>query len=967
MHIIALPVTRNTNNIVYSKLKHHRDRSVQPPVINNYSKHSTVSPVFMARVDKSMIRFYDFNKDIMPLTVKNYIETLKNINIVTPIEAQTKAFEYLAIADTIDDIKAVYDKEPLFKNLINTEDSKAPTGLIKSINENKDILALDNQNILKNENNLTIYLLKKIFLELKTIDEINKDIELDLNEDLKADFKFKYGNSSSYIHSSTLDALGIGRPNPNYRTSLRFTQPEYSDNFALKVSIGVQNFYNSLTEEQKTERVKKIITRFETWWSTLPRSQKIEMLEAQEAELKMLNEYKSAANETKNKYSKKDKSSTDNISEYKPKSHIKVGSDVFANDELFKKWAMNNLKIFEAGLSAKEKEKLQEKRVFNQLQRWQNLSAAEKTEYISKLKTHGEIFRYTMIDAWNNSPEIIIALSEHLKEHQIYKPVNLLYSTEEFKEFQSVVMCDFWDKNPEFAILLGQNIKDSYKKIRTVLDNGTFAAIKQKIDEERNERIKFIEHFGKLKKNIANTRDIKDLTYKLITKETLKSAYKTTQLGNLSLIPDKYYNDYFRKAIDLLQPSLINTWIKALKQEKVPDEDLTLLKSNLKILSDNPDVQRFNNALELALAEELYTYTGDTRIYELSGKELKTVALRLQNGEKKADVRQGTYVFTFNKDFNPKTSISRATKFYDHNKQEMTEPECNYTVYKYFTGKPQEVIPPVLYKIKDYVASYGKGCLKILSRKSVYPIEQRIARYTKFINNTPADIKNQVDIVPYYLLPEQLVQEVELNKLERIIAKKYPFLPVEIPALYVENGKDTFLSKEFSIDEYAGKTLKANSYSNAAPQNDIFFLNKNVFDADDAIKMLCIEQALADVLYKATGGNEDVYNIPFELLCHFTSSFIKSSKKRMVMNGECQNYNKEQVSIEQKAKVDEKSILLKYKQYYKAMDEYTNEAKVMRFRDCDPYELLYILNSDETKALRDEYTKNRLKEYGFNI
>ncbi len=56
------------------------------------------------------------------------------------------------------------------------------------------------------------------------------------------------------------------------------------------------------------------------------------------------------------------------------------------------------------------------------------MSSVERTEYISKMKSGAEPVRYAMIDAWNNSFDIIKDLSAHLKKYQHYKPVNILYS-----------------------------------------------------------------------------------------------------------------------------------------------------------------------------------------------------------------------------------------------------------------------------------------------------------------------------------------------------------------------------------------------------------------------------------------------------------------------------------------------------------------------------------------------------------
>jgi len=64
---------------------------------------------FTARADKGLSRFYEQNKDVMPKSVKKYIDNLPSKNI-TPIEAHYNAFEGLEIAENIYDVKSYYKK-----------------------------------------------------------------------------------------------------------------------------------------------------------------------------------------------------------------------------------------------------------------------------------------------------------------------------------------------------------------------------------------------------------------------------------------------------------------------------------------------------------------------------------------------------------------------------------------------------------------------------------------------------------------------------------------------------------------------------------------------------------------------------------------------------------------------------------------------------------------------------------------
>jgi hypothetical protein len=131
--------------------------------------------------------------------------------------------------------------------------------------------------------------------------------------------------------------------------------------------------------------------------------------------------------------------------------------------------------------------------------RWQEMSPQERTELIQKMRLEREPIRFAMIDAWNHYPELIKELSAFLKSQQILKPVDLLYSSEEFSEFQSRVMTEFWATHRDMAEIFGDKIKLLYndnnegnrekqRTFKTVIDN-----IK---DYEREHGVKLIDGFG---------------------------------------------------------------------------------------------------------------------------------------------------------------------------------------------------------------------------------------------------------------------------------------------------------------------------------------------------------------------------------------------------------------------------------------------------------------------------------------
>ena len=169
---------------------------------------------FEARVDKGLQRFYEFNIRRMPSTVKNYIETLPDKSLYTPLGAQRNAFSKLLYAKNAEDIKKLYPEEDLFKNLVNPDSSKATRGILGIFRENRELLELCGQGILADNENLTVYLIKKIFLEGKTLDEMNEDLKRDCNPEFLSLYQQK--ENGMMLRSSTLKALGIEQPESEY-------------------------------------------------------------------------------------------------------------------------------------------------------------------------------------------------------------------------------------------------------------------------------------------------------------------------------------------------------------------------------------------------------------------------------------------------------------------------------------------------------------------------------------------------------------------------------------------------------------------------------------------------------------------------------------------------------------------------------------------------------------------------------
>ena len=88
---------------------------------------------FKARLNRTPENFYDqkFNIDNMPDTVKKYLfEDFEERRHMPPAQLQREAFEYLKLADSVQDIKDTYPDEPLFAHLKEASDTKPSQGTL---------------------------------------------------------------------------------------------------------------------------------------------------------------------------------------------------------------------------------------------------------------------------------------------------------------------------------------------------------------------------------------------------------------------------------------------------------------------------------------------------------------------------------------------------------------------------------------------------------------------------------------------------------------------------------------------------------------------------------------------------------------------------------------------------------------------------------------------------------------------
>lgn len=917
-------ITNNNYKSTTNPIKKEEYNYNSRHMLNGYNDYLLF---FGARVDKGLKRFYDTNKDRMPDTVKNYIDGLENRENITPLEAQQKAFSKLEYAKTTDDIKNAYPDEELFKRLIEPENTRATQGILYSIRENKELMDLMDQPALKNGESLTVYLVKKIFLENKTMAEINKDLDTDLDTDLKADFRIK-NKDSKYIHNGTLNALGIKAPDFEYRTSLRYTKDGYSDMIGEKISEAQRLFWESMPPEERTARAKKSVRKFENWWASIPRKKKLEMIVDQTNELDMLKKF-NAENPQKTKNTNTAVKTEHNTAATK----TKVGSEQLSRDDLFKIWAKNNLKLYIENLSESDRQAIQVIKTERMLSRWQEMSPAEKTAYIEKIKSGLEPLKFTMIDAWNNSFDIIKDLSLHLIENQIYKPAELLYSTDAFSDFQSRVMSEFWESHPEYARQLGDNIIKSRQKVQKAIDSGHFEELKKEIGRQKTRRIKELALLKHRSNNSANiTLPQKEPQYM----KDFKNAYYKALNSNMKNLPQAYINEYFNIINNNFSKEHIEAWTKNLTGKYLTDDDKILLNE---IKKNEPREAAFiNRALEATLANILYECTKQPMMYSLSFSDLKVALAQVDRGQREIDV----YSYTLNKEIKMpilryKFDKNKINSLYNTYIKSLPDEELEYMAKRYFTSESGD------YKdLIEYLKTYGSSLNIVFSSKSQYPANIQGAMIDRIIHNMPNNIYNNYKCTIFK--DKELEKEIIFRQSEMANRRLYHFVPAE------------FLDDYYKAANYTAGKME-NDMLNIGDYNSKGYHFIRKFDLDNATKLktLAMEQVLADMIYNIS-NNPIIYSLDFEDIGGVLNTI--QAEKRFPATIHYMSPLKGEISlrINKRPLISKTIISNNYHNYLNEINERISDTETEWNRES----LLYALNPKEDKPDIDDATLERI-------
>lgn len=211
--------------LLYSQRPAQKSESKNMFSKNNYANYS-YNPLayrdyninFTARLFRTPENFYEqpFNRDNMPETMKSYLfndyEDRKNM---PPNQMMKLVYGDIAETNSLEQVKRIFPDEPLFANFTDTPNKKARTGVIAEI----ELMRQENKSLFKNgKDNLGHYLLKKIYLEGKTLKEINTDFEKDISVHYKG---------LSPIQYETLSAYGIKFPKSPFWKSFIATREDF--------------------------------------------------------------------------------------------------------------------------------------------------------------------------------------------------------------------------------------------------------------------------------------------------------------------------------------------------------------------------------------------------------------------------------------------------------------------------------------------------------------------------------------------------------------------------------------------------------------------------------------------------------------------------------------------------------------------------------------------------------------------
>ena len=204
---------------------------VQKNLNGNYNPHSYRPISFGARLFRTPENFYEqqFNMEGMPETMRKYLmEDFSDRRHMPPSQMMALVFDDINLAKDVEQAKRLYPDEPLFKNLKNPS-NKARTNIVAGLQALQD--GSETEKLFKNgDNDLGIYILKKIYIEGKTLKEINKDFKSEANP--------IFAELLPEINYDTLSKYGIKYPKQGFWHSFYSNRENFPYTYTPRKGIG---------------------------------------------------------------------------------------------------------------------------------------------------------------------------------------------------------------------------------------------------------------------------------------------------------------------------------------------------------------------------------------------------------------------------------------------------------------------------------------------------------------------------------------------------------------------------------------------------------------------------------------------------------------------------------------------------------------------------------------------------------
>ncbi len=224
MKIYFNPLLNSYNNNRQHQNKHKDNKILSAVYSYNPAVYKDFNISFGARLFRTPENFYeqDFNKEGMPKSLHRYIYNPEHFNFrktIPPAQAMKEVFGKISDMQTLEDVKEAFPNEPLFADLHSQSSRNARTGVLGELALVRSDDYYSDKSLFKNgKDDLGMYILKKIFIEGKTLKEINKDFQKDKSVVYKGISDIQYAD---------LKAFGIRFPNIKFWKSFIATREDF--------------------------------------------------------------------------------------------------------------------------------------------------------------------------------------------------------------------------------------------------------------------------------------------------------------------------------------------------------------------------------------------------------------------------------------------------------------------------------------------------------------------------------------------------------------------------------------------------------------------------------------------------------------------------------------------------------------------------------------------------------------------